>query len=186
MVVWSVTMRSGSLGVGSDGGRRAAARGRRGSSSRGSQVIASRTRTHRTLTVQRASGRRRVACSGSSEAQIIGAIGPSSARSTSLIRIASGGARELVAAVGAAGADDEAGFAQAHDELLEVGARQVLLGGDLREARRARSRSAGRAGPSAGRRTRPSCEKETAPEPWNAGRAAACDGWVREGSSISE
>ena len=80
-----------------------------------------------------------VACSGSSLAQIIGAIGPSSARRTSPIGIVSGGARELVAAVRAAGADDEAGLAQADDELLEVGAREVLLGGDLGQAAPARS-----------------------------------------------
>ena len=77
-----------------------------------------------------------VACSGSSVAQIIGAIGPSRARRTSLIRIGSGGAGELVAAVGAAGADDEAGVAEAHDELLEVRPREVLLGGDLGQAGR--------------------------------------------------
>ena len=54
-------------------------------------VIASRTRTHRMLTVQRDERSQTIACSGSSEAQIIGASGPSSARSTSLIRISSGG-----------------------------------------------------------------------------------------------
>ena len=43
---------------------------------------------------------------------------------------------ELVAAVGAAGAHDEAGVAQADHELLEVGPRQVLLGGDLGQAGR--------------------------------------------------
>ena len=40
---------------------------------------------------------------------------------------------ELVAAVGAARAGHEAGLAEADDELLEVGAREVLLGGDLGE-----------------------------------------------------
>ena len=46
---------------------------------------------------------------------------------------------QLVAAVGAAGRGHEAGVAQAHDELLEVGAGELLLGGDLGEARRALS-----------------------------------------------
>ena len=53
-------------------------------------VIASRTRTHSTLTVHRVE-RSQVVCSGWSEAQIIGAMGPSRARRTSLIRIWSGG-----------------------------------------------------------------------------------------------
>ena len=43
---------------------------------------------------------------------------------------------ELVAAVGAAGAGDEAGIAEAHDELLEIGPGEVLVGGHLGEARR--------------------------------------------------
>ena len=54
-------------------------------------VIASRTRTHSTLTVHRAD-RSHAWCSSASEAQIIGAIGPSRARRTSLIRIWSGAA----------------------------------------------------------------------------------------------
>jgi hypothetical protein len=37
----------------------------------------------------------------------------------------------------AAGAPDEAGVAEAHDQLLEVGAGKVLFGRDLREAGRA-------------------------------------------------
>ena len=53
-------------------------------------VTASRTRTQRTLTVQRALRSQMVPCSGSSDAQTIGAIGPSRARSTSLIRISAG------------------------------------------------------------------------------------------------
>ena len=122
-------------------------------------VTASRTRTHRTLTVQRAVRSHMVACSGSSLAQTIGAIGPSRARRTSLMRMVSGGRRQLVAAVGAAGADDEAGLAEADDELLQVGARQVLLGGDLGERGRAGPVVAGRAGPSAARRTRPSSRR---------------------------
>ena len=47
-----------------------------------------------------------------------------------------GRAGQLVAAMGAAGAGDEAGVAEAHHELLEVGPREVLVGGDLGEARR--------------------------------------------------
>ena len=43
---------------------------------------------------------------------------------------------ELVAAVGAAGAGHEAGIAEAHDELLEIGPGEVLVGGHLGEARR--------------------------------------------------
>ena len=120
-------------------------------------VMASRTRTQSRLTVQRELRSQVVACSGSSG-------GADHRRDRALEgaqdlahRDRLGGAGELVAAVGAAGADDEAGLAQAHDELLEVGPREVLLGGDLGQAGRARSRSAGRAGPSAGRRTRPSC-----------------------------
>ncbi len=46
-----------------------------------------------------------------------------------------GSPRELVAAAGAAGGHDEAGVPEARDELLEVGARQVLVDRDLREAR---------------------------------------------------
>src|SRR4029453_13753124 len=53
-------------------------------------VIASRTRAHRTLTVQRELRSQTRACSGSSVAQSIGAIGPSRARRISLIRISSG------------------------------------------------------------------------------------------------
>ena len=99
-------------------------------------VIASRTRTHSTLTVQRAERSHGRGAPRSSEAQIIGAIGPSRARRTSLIRIWSGGRGELVAAAGAAGGDDEAGVPEARHELLQVGARQVLVRGDLREAGR--------------------------------------------------
>ena len=47
----------------------------------------------------------------------------------------SGGPGQLVAAVGAARAGDEARVAEAHHELLEVGPRQVLVRGDLGEAR---------------------------------------------------
>jgi hypothetical protein len=40
--------------------------------------------------------------------------------------------------VSAAGADDEAGVAEAHHELFEVRPRQVLVGGDVGQAGRAR------------------------------------------------
>src|SRR4029079_9056876 len=53
-------------------------------------VIASRTRTHRTLTVQRELRSQVRACSGSSVAQSIGAMGPSRARRISLIRMSPG------------------------------------------------------------------------------------------------
>ncbi len=52
------------------------------------------------------------------------------------MEIVSGGPSQLVAAVGAARADDEAGLAQVDDELLEVGPGQVLLGGDAGQAGR--------------------------------------------------
>ena len=42
---------------------------------------------------------------------------------------------QLVAAVRAAGAGHEAGVAEAHHELLEVGPGEILVGGDLGEAR---------------------------------------------------
>ena len=80
-------------------------------------------------------------------AQIIGAIGPSRARRTSLIRIVVGRAAELVAAVRAARADDEAGVAEAHRRA----ARGRRAAGPPRPRSRpgwpARSRSAARAGP---------------------------------------
>ena len=99
-------------------------------------VIASRTRTHRTLTVQRDERSQVVACSGSSLAQNIGAIGPLQGAEDLAHRDLGGCPCELVAAVGAARAHDEPGVAQVHDELLEVGARQVLFRGDPGEARR--------------------------------------------------
>ena len=94
----SVTGRSGLPGVGSAGcGRRRSVGDCRGGT-RSARVIesrapatASRTRTHRTLTVQRDERSHRIACSGSSLAQSIGAIGPSRARRTSAIEIVSGG-----------------------------------------------------------------------------------------------
>ena len=45
-----------------------------------------------------------------------------------------GRAREFVAAVGAASALHQFGVAEADDELLEVGPRQVFLLGDVRQA----------------------------------------------------
>ena len=96
--------------------------------------------------------------------------------------IVSGGAGQLVAAVGAAGADDEARLAQADDELLEVGAREVLLGGDLGEAD---------AGPVPKwrpswtiRRTpySPFVLKAMAPLPWNVRRGASWRSWRGQGS----
>ena len=140
-LVWSVTMRSGlpggvvagwvDLGSGIRGGTRSA----RVIESR-APATASRTRTQSRFTVQRVVRSQIVACSGSSLAQSIGAIGPSRARRTSVIVIAAGWSAELVAAVRAAGAHDQPCFAKADDELLQVRARQVLLGGDLRERRR--------------------------------------------------
>ena len=54
-------------------------------------VIASRMRTHSRLTVQLDVRSQRRPCSGSSVAQTIGAMGPSSARRTSTIGVSSGG-----------------------------------------------------------------------------------------------
>ena len=151
-------------------------------------MIASRTRTHRTLTVQRDDavadgGVLRVVAwrrsSGRSGPRARG--GPRSSGSSPAV------ARQLVAAVGAAGATStRPASRRLIDELLEVGAREVLLRGDLGEARRALSRSAARAGPSAGRRTRPSCEKATAPRAVERGPGgwAWVAAWVRGGSSI--
>ena len=65
-----------------------------------------------------------------------------------------GVAGELVAAVGAARAGDEARLAKADDQLLEVRPRQVLVVGHLGQADRARRRGGGPARPSAARRTR--------------------------------
>ena len=71
---------------------------------------------------------------GSSLAQTMGAMGPSSARSTSPMRISRRLSRQLVAAVRAARAGHEPGFAQAHHELLEVRARQDFVVGHLGKA----------------------------------------------------
>ena len=61
----------------------------------------------------------------------IGAIEPSSASTTSAIVICVGRAREHVAAARAAPRVDQAGLAQARDEVLEVGQRQAVVLGDL-------------------------------------------------------
>ena len=90
-LVSEVTMRSVLLGGRVGATARSGTRSARVIESR-VEVIASRTRTHRMLTVQRDERSQTIACSGSSDAQIIGAIGPSRARSTSLIRISRGGA----------------------------------------------------------------------------------------------
>ena len=115
----------------------------RGGGTRSARVIessapatASRTRTHRTLTVQRG---RAIA-----DVRVLGVVAGADHRRDRAFEGAQdlghrdvlGRAGELVAAVGAARADDEAGFAQADDELLEVGAREVLLGRDLGQGRR--------------------------------------------------
>ena len=95
------------------------------------------TVSHRWFTLQYPVRSQIPAWAGSSLAQTIGAIGPSSARSTSPIWISVGLAGELVAAVGAARAVDEAGFAEADDELLQIRPRQDLVIGHLSEADRA-------------------------------------------------
>ena len=110
-------------------------------------VMASRTRTHRTLTVQRALRSHRT--------RVLGIVGRAEHRGDRALEGSQdlahpdrlGRARELVAAVGAAGRDDEAGLAQADDELLEVGPREVLLGGDPGQRGGAGPGVARRAGP---------------------------------------
>ena len=100
-------------------------------------VMASRTRTHSRFTVQR---RGAVADEG-----VLGIVRGAEHRGDRPLERAQdlahgdglGGSGELVAAMGAAGANDEPGFAQVHDELLEIRARQVLLGGDAGQAGRA-------------------------------------------------
>ncbi len=65
-----------------------------------------------------------------------------------------------VAAARAAGREDEAGLAQRDDELLEVGAGEVLVGGDLGQLTGMvddGSQPAGQLHEHSGRRTRPSC-----------------------------
>ena len=85
--------------------------------------------------------------SGSSLAQTMGVMGPSSASMTWLIRISVGSRDELVAAAGAAGAGDQARLAQADDELLQVRSGQVLVIGHLAQGDRARRRGGGPAPP---------------------------------------
>ena len=99
-------------------------------------AIASRTRTHRTLTVQRELR--------SHVEAVLGIVGRADHRRDRALQGAEDlahpdvgrGTGQLVAAARAAGAGDEAGVAEAHDELLEVGPRQVLVGGDVRQAGR--------------------------------------------------
>ena len=71
--------------------------------------------------------------SGPCEMHSIGAIEPSSASTTSAIVISRGRAREHVAAARAAPAVDEPGLAQPRHQVLEVGQRQPVALGDLRE-----------------------------------------------------
>ena len=161
--------------------RGVAERGPRGSSSRGSPAIASRTRTHRRLTVHRALRSQPVACSGSSLAQIIGAIGPSRAREDVAHRDVGRRAGKLVAAVRAAG--------RARRDPPRGGSRRAARGrpGEgpppprHRRATPARSRSGARAGPSAGRRTRPWSRRRRRRirDSWVAWRRAESGSWPR-------
>ena len=98
--------------------------------------MASRTRTHRKLTVQdevrsHVDGVVR-GVRGADHRRDRALQGAEDLAHPDLARVAG----ELVAAVGAAGGDDQAGVAEAHRQLLEVGAREVLRGRDLGEARR--------------------------------------------------
>ncbi len=73
----------------------------------------------------------------------IGAIEPSSASTTSAIVISRRRAREQVAAARAPPRIDQAGLAQTRDEMLQVGERQPVVLGDLRERDRSSSPLAG-------------------------------------------
>ena len=99
-------------------------------------VIASRTRTHSTLTVQRGGAVARRWCvrvvGGADHRRDRALEGAEDLAHPDLV----GRRGELVAAAGAAGRDDEAGVAEAGHQLLEVGAREVLVERDLGEARR--------------------------------------------------
>ena len=96
-------------------------------------VTASRTRTHRTLTEQRDER--------SQTRRVLGVVGGAHHRRDRAFEGAEdlahpdlgGVAGELVAAVGAPRRDDEAGVAEAHDELLEIRAGEVFLRRDLGE-----------------------------------------------------
>ena len=184
---WSGLPGGVSAGSGSGGrsGRRGGTRSARVIESR-APATASRTRTHRTLTVQRDAA--------VAQRRVLGVVGGAHHRGDRALERAEdlghrdglGRAGELVAAVRAAGAGHQAGLAQADDELLEVGAREVLLGGDLGQRGRARARRDDRAGPSAGRRTRPSSKRRSRrcrgrPGDGSGGSARGLDGLGRGG-----
>jgi hypothetical protein len=95
-------------------------------------LMASRTITQRWFTEQ-APRRSHSTWLGSSDAQIIGASGPSSARSASPSVISRGIARQRVATPGAARRGDDPGLPERDGELLEVGPRQRLVDRDLRQ-----------------------------------------------------
>ena len=140
-------------------------------------ATASRTRTHRRLTVHRDAA--------VAQRRVLGVVGGADHRRDGALEGAEdlahrdrlGRAGELVAAVGAAGADDEAGLAQADDELLQVGPRQVLLGGDLGQRGRARCRNAAPSWTISRTPYSPFVLKAMAPLPWKAGRGSA---WASE------
>ncbi len=121
-------------------------------------TIEPRTRVHSSFVVQTCSGSdsrvQRTVPSGELEMHSTGAIAP-------LERLDHLGHRDLrrlaceqVPAVGAAAALDQAGPAQARNEVLEVGERQALMLGDLGERNGLARRRAERARPSRARRTR--------------------------------
>ncbi len=150
--VWAPVRGVGWIGASRRGGTRSA----RVIESR-APATASRTRTHRTLTVQRDERSHTVGVLGVVAGAHHRGDGPLE-RSQDLghgDRL--GWAGEFVAAMRATGAGHEAGLAQAHDELLEVGARVGLPRRRSRRGWPGRSRRAAPAGPSGGRRTRPSC-----------------------------
>ena len=100
-------------------------------------TIEKRTRVHSSLVGQAWSGRdsreQTIEPSAASEMHSIGAIEPSSASTTSAIVISRGGRASSVAAARAAPDVDQPGLAQARDEVLEIGERQPVMGGDLGE-----------------------------------------------------
>ena len=99
--------------------------------------MASRMRTHSTLTVQKDVRSHTVACSGilaGTHHRRDGSLeSPQHLAHADLARVAG----QLVPAPGAARAAHELGIAEADHELLQVGARQILRDGDLGEAGRA-------------------------------------------------
>ena len=134
--------RRGVRGSGGAGGRRVATSGAAGGT-RSARVIessaplmASLTRTQSRLTVQRA-----VRSQAAAWRRVLAGADHRGDRALERAQDVAhpdvlGRPRELIAAVGAAGAETPAGVAEAHDELLEIGARQLLLGGDLGQAGR--------------------------------------------------